>query len=495
MRSSGVLMHISSLSSPYGIGTLGEEARKFVDFLDQSGQKYWQMLPICPTGYGDSPYQSFSTFAGNPYFVDLKYLCYDGLLTKEEIEECPWGEDETRVDYGTLYNSRHKVLHIAYERFVDRIPAIYNEFCEKHAHWLDDYALFMAIKDDQGGKSWKEWPDDLKFRRKRGLEKARKELSYEVGYYKAVQFWFFCHWNALKDYANAKGIKLIGDVPIYVSGDGADIWANPKQFYMNKDLEFVEVAGCPPDAFSEDGQLWGNPLYRWNVMKKDGYSWWLKRIKHLSELFDVVRIDHFRGFAGFYAIPGKDDTAKNGKWKKGPGMDLFNTIKKELGDIEIVVEDLGTLTPDVFALVEEAGYPGMKVLQFAFDSKNDSSYLPHNHTKNTIVYTGTHDNDTILGWAEHSPESTVQYAVDYLGLNKEEGYNWGMMKACWSSVCDMSIVTMQDLLDMDGSARMNVPSTSVGNWQWRMKPGSITKELTDKIYKYMETYARLKKVD
>lgn len=493
MRSSGILMHISSLPSPYGIGTLGDEARRFVDFLAASGQQYWQMLPICPTGYGDSPYQSFSTFAGNPYFIDLTYLCYDGLLKREEIERLDWGGDETKVDYGTLYVSRHKVLHIAYERFVDRIPKEYDEFCEKNEHWLEDYALFMAIKDANGGKSWKEWPDDLKFRRKKGLDKAKKDLAHEVGYYKALQFWFYCHWNALKEYANKKGIKLIGDIPIYVSGDGADIWANPKQFYMDKNMEFIDVAGCPPDAFSEDGQLWGNPLFRWDVMKKDGYSWWVKRIKHMADLFDIVRIDHFRGFAGYYAIPGKDENAKNGVWKKGPGMDLFNTFKAELGELDIIVEDLGVLTPDVLQLVEDVGYPGMKVLQFAFDSKTDSAYLPHNHIKNCIVYTGSHDNDTILGWVDKSPEHAVEYAREYLGLNEEEGYNWGMMKAAWASVSDMAIVTMQDLLDLGSEARMNIPSTSEGNWQWRMKPGACNRALADKIYKYMVNFSRLKK--
>lgn len=493
MRSSGVLMHISSLPSPYGIGTLGDEARRFVDFLAASGQQYWQMLPIHPTGYGDSPYQSFSTFAGNPYFVDLTYLCYDGLLKREEIEAFSWGQDETRVDYGTIYISRHKVLHLAYSRFLERIPAEYEAFCEENAFWLDDYALFMALKDANGGKSWKEWPKEVKNRQKKGMDKARKELAYEIGYYKAIQFWFSCHWNALKDYANKRGIRLIGDIPIYVSGDSADIWANPKQFYMDKNMEFIEVAGCPPDAFSEDGQLWGNPLYRWNVMKKDGYRWWIGRISYLSKLFDVIRIDHFRGFAGYYAIPGKDENAKNGVWKKGPGMDLFRALQEELGEMDIIVEDLGTLTPDVYELVEAVGYPGMKVLQFAFDAKTDSAYLPHNHVKNSIVYTGSHDNDTILGWAEHSPAHTLQYAVEYLGLTEEEGYHWGMMRAAWASICDMAVVTMQDLLGLDGSARMNVPSTSSGNWQWRMKRGAVTKELTEKIYRQMVNYSRLKK--
>ncbi len=494
MRSSGILMHISSLPSPYGIGTLGDEARRFVDFLAASGQQYWNMLPICPTGYGDSPYQSFSTFAGNPYFVDLNYLCYDGLLRKEEIESCNWGQDDTQVDYEAVYNGRKQILGKAYERFVEReLPAEYEAFCLENAYWLEDYALYMAIKGANDNKCWKEWPEDLKFRKVRALNKAKKELDYQIGYHKAVQFWFSCHWNALKTYANERGIQLIGDLPIYVSGDGADIWSNPKQFFMDKNLEFIDVAGCPPDAFSEEGQLWGNPLFRWNVMKKDGYSWWIKRIKRMTELFDVVRIDHFRGFAGYYAIPGKDTTAKNGEWRKGPGMDLFLKLEESLGKVNIIVEDLGTLTPDVFQLLEDTGYPGMKVLQFAFDSKDNSAYLPHNHIKNSIVYTGTHDNDTILGWVEHSPESTVTYAREYLGLNEEEGYHWGMMKAAWASVCDMAIVTMQDLLGLDGTARMNTPATAQGNWKWRMKPNAYDNNLALKIYGYMENYARLKK--
>lgn len=492
MRSSGVLMHISSLPSPYGIGTLGAEARKFVDFLAASGQQYWQMLPIGPTGYGDSPYQSFSTFAGNPYFIDLTYLQYDGLLLPEEIEACDWGEDPEKVDYGKVCWYRNQILHKAYERFLSRtIPAAYTDFCQNHADWLEDYALFMAIKDAQGGRSWKEWPKALKSREKTALKKAAETYAYEIGYHKAVQFWFYCHWNALKEYAHERGVRLIGDIPIYVSGDGADIWSAPEQFDMAADFSFVEVAGCPPDAFSEDGQLWGNPLFRWDVMKAEGYSWWIRRIRHMAELFDVIRIDHFRGFAGYYAIPGTDTTAKNGVWRKGPGIDLFHKLKEELGDLSIIVEDLGTLTPDVWELLEAVGYPGMKVLQFAFDAKNDSVYLPHNHIKNCVVYTGSHDNDTILGWAASVPEATLKYASDYLGLNAEEGYHWGMMRGAWASVADLSIVTMQDLLGLDGRGRMNRPSTAEGNWQWRMQQDGCTAELAAKIWGYMETYARL----
>lgn len=491
MRSSGVLMHISSLPSPYGIGTLGDEARKYVDFLAAAGQKYWQMLPICPTGYGDSPYQSFSAFAGNPYFVDLTYLCYDGLLKKEEIEACYWGTNPAYVDYAAVYEGRKVVLEIAYERFLKRIPKEYDAFCEENAYWLEDYALYMAIKGANDNKPWTQWPEGLKRRKSQAMKKAKEELAYEIGYHKVVQFWFRCHWDALKNYAHSKGIQLIGDLPIYVSGDGADIWSNPKQFYLDKDLNPIEVAGCPPDAFSEAGQLWGNPLFRWNAMKKDGYAWWTARIKHMSELFDVVRIDHFRGFAGYYAIPAADDTAKNGVWKKGPGMDLFRTMQEKLGKLNIIVEDLGTLTPDVLQLLQDSGFPGMKVLQFAFDCKNNSAYLPHNHIKHSIVYTGTHDNDTILGWISHAPQATIDYATEYLKLSEQEGYHWGMMRAAWASVCDMAIVTMQDLLGLDGSARMNTPSTKENNWQWRMLPNAIDANLVHRMYEAMINYARL----
>lgn len=495
MRSSGVLMHISSLPSEYGIGTLGEEARKFVDFLVEAGQQYWQVLPVCPTGYGDSPYQSFSTFAGNPYFIDLKYLCYDGLLTKEECEECYWGEKDTEVDYGAVYWYRRQVLKKAYDRFLHRIAHEheYEHFCRENAYWLDDYAMYMAFKDGNEGKPWCKWDDGLKFREERALEEAREQYKYEIGFWKVVQFWFSCHWNTLKKYANERGISIIGDLPIYVSSDSSDVWAQPDQFYLDENLDPIEVAGCPPDAFTADGQLWGNPLFRWDVMKEDGYSWWTKRMKHMSKLFDVVRIDHFRGFESYYAIPAKDENARRGKWKKGPGMDLFHTIEEKLGKLDIIIEDLGFLTPEVLQLVKDSGFPGMKLLQFAFDVKNDSAYLPHNHIPNSVVYTGSHDNDTILGWMEHASKEAVAYATEYLRLNEEEGANWGMMKAAWASVSNMSIVTMQDLLGLGGEARMNMPSTSGTNWKWRMKKDAYDSALAKKIYQYMEVYARLRR--
>lgn len=492
MRTSGVLMPISSLPSQYGIGTMGKEARRFVDFLEKGGQTYWQILPICPTSYGDSPYQSFSSFAGNPYFIDLELLCKDKLLTKKECESYKWGKKPQYVDYGIMYVNRYALLRKAYERFSKKTPADYEAFCSKEAEWLDEYTLFMALKDANGGVAWSEWDDALKFRKPEAMEEAKEKYADDIAFYKMLQYLFFKQWTALKAYANEKGIRIIGDVPIYVAMDSADVWANPTQFYLDKDLNPIEVAGCPPDAFSADGQLWGNPLFRWDVMKKDSYSWWTKRISAMAKLYDIVRIDHFRGFDSFYAIPAKDDTAKNGVWKDGPGMDLFNVLEKKLGKLPIIVEDLGFLTPSVKKLLKDSGFPGMKVIQFAFDSREDSDYLPHNYPQHCVVYTGTHDNDTVTGWMKTAPKDCVRFAKDYLNLTKEEGYNWGMMRAAWSSVADMAIVPMQDLLGLDSKARINIPSTTGGNWQWRATPEQIDNKLAKKLHKCMQMYARLR---
>lgn len=492
MRTSGVLMPISSLPSQYGIGTMGKEARRFVDFLEKGGQTYWQILPICPTSYGDSPYQSFSSFAGNPYFIDLELLCKDKLLTKKECESYKWGKKPQYVDYGIMYVNRYALLRKAYERFSKKTPADYEAFCSKEAEWLDEYTLFMALKDANGGVAWSEWDDALKFRKPEAIAEAKEKYADDIAFYKMLQYLFFKQWTALKAYANEKGIRIIGDVPIYVAMDSADVWANPTQFYLDKDLNPIEVAGCPPDAFSADGQLWGNPLFRWDVMKKDDYSWWTKRISAMAKLYDIVRIDHFRGFDSFYAIPAKDDTAKNGVWKDGPGMDLFNVLEKKLGKLPIIVEDLGFLTPSVKKLLKDSGFPGMKVIQFAFDSREDSDYLPHNYPQHCVVYTGAHDNDTVMGWMKTAPKDCVRFAKDYLNLTKEEGYNWGMMRAAWSSVADMAIVPMQDLLGLDSKARINIPSTTGGNWQWRATPEQIDNKLAKKLHKCMQMYARLR---
>ena len=493
MRTSGVLMPISSLPSPYGIGTMGKQARRFVDFLVRGGQKYWQILPICPTSYGDSPYQSFSSFAGNPYFIDLEYLCKDKLLTKKECESFQWGSNPKYVDYGIMYESRYALLRKAYVRFMKKKPQDFDEFCEKEKQWLDDYALFMALKDANDGQAWSKWDKDLRLRKKEAMESAKEQYAEEIRFYKMLQYLFYKQWNELKAYANEEGIEIIGDVPIYVAGDSADVWANPDQFYLDENLEPIEVAGCPPDAFSDDGQLWGNPLFRWDVMKKDGYTWWARRIKAMSELYDIIRIDHFRGFDSYYAIPAKDDTAKNGQWKEGPGMDLFTELEKKLGKLPIIVEDLGFLTPSVHKLLKDSGFPGMKVIQFAFDSREESDYLPHTYTNHCVVYTGTHDNDTVMGWMKTAPKASVKYAKEYLNLTKEEGYNWGMMRAAWSSVADMAIVPMQDILGLGSEARINTPSTLGENWKWRATPEQIDTKIAKKLHHYMQMYGRVNK--
>lgn len=490
MRTSGILMHISSLPSEYGIGTMGREARKFVDFLVKSGQTYWQILPICPTSYGDSPYQSFSSLAGNPYFIDPETLCKDKLLTVQECKSYSWGRKKTEVDFGILYENRYDLLKKAYARFIKKEPKDYQEFCEKEQAWLDDYAVFMALKDANGGAAWSEWKQELRFRDEDAMNAVREEYAEEINFYKMLQYLFFKQWWSLKEYANRKGIQIIGDVPIYVAGDSADVWANPEQFYLDENLNPIEVAGCPPDAFSEDGQLWGNPLFRWDVMKADGYRWWTNRIGAMSKLYDIVRIDHFRGFDSYYAIPAKDTTAKNGVWKEGPGMDLFNTMEAKLGKLNIIVEDLGFLTPSVLKLVKDSGFPGMKLIQFAFDTREESDYLPHNYQSHSVVYTGTHDNDTILGWMKTAPRDSVNFAKKYFNLTKEEGYNWGMMRGAWASVSDMAIVPMQDILGLDGKARMNTPSTLGCNWKWRAKADQITPQLAKKVKKYMKMYGR-----
>lgn len=491
MRSSGILMHISSLPSPYGIGTLGEEAYHFVDFLKQAKQTYWQILPVNQTSFGDSPYQSFSGFAGNPYFIDLNFLCENGYLEDGVCDLYDWGDDETQVDYGTMYQSRYEVLHIAFENFIEHIPKDFASFCEEQKDWLEDYALFMALKETHDGKPWIEWEEPLKKREEEAIKKAKEACAVDMQFWKMTQYFFFQQWNKLKAYANKNGIQIVGDVPIYVAADSVDVWTNPEQFYLDENRNMIDVAGCPPDAFCADGQLWGNPLFNWDVMKVDDYAWWTKRIAYIVTLYDVVRIDHFRGFESYYAIPAKDKTARNGEWRKGPGIELFKRMEEKLGKLNIIVEDLGYLTEDVIQMVKDSGYPGMKVLQFAFDSRESNNYLPHTYERNCVVYTGTHDNDTILGWFEHAPKDSVQFAKDYLRLQESEGYHWGMMKAVWASVGDTVFVTMQDLLGLGSEARMNTPSTLGCNWKWRITKGQITSELADKIAENMTLYARI----
>lgn len=489
-RASGILMHISSLPSPYGIGTFGKEAYQFVDFLKQAGQRYWQILPIGPTSYGDSPYQSYSTFAGNPYFVDLDFLREQKLLAPEELSRPNWGNDAAAVDFPALEKYRFAVLHRAFSRF-DQTHTAFQKFCKKQSWWLDDYALYMALKGQNDGKGWMEWDKGLRLRKPAALKAAREELHSECAFWAFVQYEFFAQWSKLKKYAAKKGIKIIGDIPIYVALDSADVWANRELFQLDKDGRPIEVSGCPPDAFSATGQLWGNPLYRWDRHKKDGYKWWMRRIQAASERYDVTRIDHFRGFDSYYAIPYGDETAENGHWRKGPGWDFFKTLQRTLGDVPIIAEDLGYLTDSVRKLLKKTGYPGMKVLQFAFDSREESDYLPHNYDKNCVVYTGTHDNDTIDGWFHTIPGEDAAFCRDYLRLNEAEGYHWGFIKGAWASVGDTAIAQMQDFLNLDTSARMNTPSTVGCNWKWRLTPGVLDVALAKKIRHITKLYGRL----
>ncbi len=490
MRASGVLMHLTSLSSPHGIGTMGKEARAFADFLAAGGQRYWQLLPLGPTGYGDSPYQSFSTFAGNPYLIDLDTLAEEGLLTEPEYAGEDWGEDPQRVDFGLLYRKRYPVLKKAVRRLLERKEPEYEMFLAENAHWLPDYALFMALKDAGDGAPWWQWPEELRRREPHALARAGEELREETDFWQGVQYLFFRQWQKLKEYVNGRGISLIGDLPIYVALDSADVWAGPELFQLDRELVPTEVAGCPPDAFAADGQLWGNPLFDWERMEADGYAWWIGRIAHQLRLYDMLRIDHFRGFESYYAIPFGEETARNGRWRPGPGMKLFRAVEAALGQKDIIAEDLGYLTPEVRQMLAESGFPGMKVLQFAFDSREESDYRPHNYDKNCVVYVGTHDNDTALGWLDTVSPEDRRYAMDYLKLTGAEGYHWGLMRGAWASAARLAVVTAQDLLGLGSGARMNTPSTLGGNWQWRAMPGVFTEELAQRLRRETGIYRR-----
>lgn len=619
MRKSGILLPITSIPSDYGIGGFSTEARKFVDRLDKGGVAYWQILPLGPTGYGDSPYQSFSTFAGNPYLIDLETLISDGLLTREDIVEvcgedspfaypaitpddayrAPWdgitvnlpvspsvlkkaleaykaskapataassgtpatvaagtpasavadnaaedAEGTTDVsdtasdsedilhkgpetvavsipgsvmnaykqgydpnnyaEYGFLYETRLKILRKAYDRFSAALTedgeplnecGLYKDFIERNKHWLHDYALFMTIKNSQGGASWNTWEDGLKTRDKATLDKFESEHADDIAFQIFVQFIFELQWFDLKAYANDKGILIIGDIPIYVSLDSSDAWSHPELFYFDKDLEPIEVAGCPPDAFSELGQLWGNPLYDWDYQKKTGYEWWLLRAEKCFKLYDVVRLDHFRGFDEYYAIPAQDKDARNGKWKKGPGMDLFNSIRKKLGSVPIIAEDLGIITDSVRELLAESGYPGMKILQFAFDASGSSCYLPHFfENTNSVIYTGTHDNDTTRGWYRSLPDWDKKFIQDYFGswTHSEEDITWDFIRLALMSISKLAIIPMQDFLLVGSEGRINTPATLGNNFKWRMKKGEFSEGLAEYINRLLFIYARLR---
>lgn len=494
MRRSGILLPVSSIPSEYGIGTFGKKAYEFVDFLKASGQKLWQILPLGQTGYGDSPYQSFSTFAGNPYFIDLGKLIDGGFLTRWECDECDFGTNPEYVDYEKMYYSRYKLLRKAYDRFIERGLAgdrLYLDFVSKNDYWLQDYALYMAVKDSFGSVCWVEWDEDIRLRKPSAIKEYTEKLADEIGFYKFQQFIFATQWTALKRYANEKGVQIVGDIPIYVAFDSADTWANPELFQLDKENLPIGVAGCPPDAFSETGQLWGNPLYAWDYHEKTDFDWWMKRIAYCYELYDIVRIDHFRGFDEYWFVPYGDETAVNGHWTKGPGYKLFETMKRRLGDKAVIAEDLGFLTDSVIELVEKTGFPGMKIMEFAFGSDATNEYLPHNLKPNCIVYTGTHDNETIVGWYENIGEQERTYVDEYLGIRDRSEVNMKFITAAFCSVAETVVIPLQDYLGLGNEARINTPSTLGGNWEWRMKDGVLTKDLAETIYKITKNYGRL----
>ncbi|MBQ6733612.1 MAG: 4-alpha-glucanotransferase [Lachnospiraceae bacterium] len=509
-RACGILLPVFSLPSPYGIGCFSKEAYAFVDFLAAAGASYWQVLPMGPTGYGDSPYQSFSTFAGIPYFIDPETLAKDGWISKTSLRRYDFGKDAARIDYGKLFEHRIAMLREAYQGSpfgkggIGREVREFHAFVRKNKHWLPDYALFMALKAAHGGASWETWEEDLRLRRIRAINLARREYADEIGFQYFLQFIFDKQWRALKAYAARKGIKIIGDLPIYVAYDSSDVWAQPELFYLDEHARMIEVAGCPPDDFTKLGQLWGNPLYRWDVHAKQHYAWWTERMRHAFTLYDVVRMDHFRGFEAYYCIKASRRDAVKGVWRKGPGAALFKAVEKAIGKQEIIAEDLGFLTPAVHKLKNGLGYPGMKVLQFAFypDEKGNytSDYLPYQYDKNCVVYTGTHDNHTTRGWWETMKKKDAAYAWKYLQpqlLKAEKKEAEGkavtraMVTAALASTADTAVLPMQDLLLLGAEARINTPSTIGENWVWRMEQGAASKALAKEFRAQAEVYGRL----
>lgn len=490
-RRSGVLMHIASLPGPYGIGTLGQPARDFIDNLVQAGQSWWQILPVCPTGYGDSPYQSFSAFAGNTDLIDPALLCEAGWLTKEELALAEYSGPAQCVDYAFVQTNRRELFAHVWQRFRQNPPADFDTFCQRHAAWLEDYALFMAVKEAHNGLPLERWDRDIRLRRRGVVAMWRVKCAEQVAYYKMLQYLFFTQWKSLKVYANSRGIGIIGDIPIYVSGDSADVWANAHLFDLDSEGRPREVAGCPPDAFSADGQLWGNPVYNWRAMRMSGYRFWVMRLAESLRLYDALRIDHFRGFASYYCIPAGAANARVGVWRKGPGMALWRVVRRRLGELPIIAEDLGLLTPEVKQLLQDSGFPGMKVLQFAFADEGESDHLPHWHTRNSVVYTGTHDNDTLDGWLAQADAAEIAFARRYLGVPAGENLRQPVMAAALASVAAVCVLTMQDLLGLGTEARMNVPSTVGGNWMWRATEAQMKPEAFRWLREQTAVYGRL----
>ena len=485
-----MLLPVASLPSKYGIGAFSKEAYEFVDQLKQAGQQYWQILPLGPTGYGDSPYQSFSAFAGNPYFIDLGVLIRDGWLTGEECDGVDFGSNLREIDYEKIYTNRFPLLKKAYDRWKETLVGAKTGKLDPETM---EYCFYMAVKDRFEGQSWDLWDEDIRLRKPAAMKKYKEELEDEIGFYAFLQTQFELQWKALKEYANRQGIRIIGDIPIYVAFDSADSWCHPELFQFNRNREPELVAGCPPDGFSPTGQLWGNPLYRWDYHRQTGYEWWLKRMEYSFALYDVVRVDHFRGFDEYYAIPAGHTTAEIGEWKKGPGIDFFHVIKDKLGDLDIIAEDLGFLTPSVLQLLEDSGFPGMKVLEFAFDPSGESVYLPHNYPRNCVVYTGTHDNDTLQGWFSDLDWGSKDFAYRYIGNHRTptEEIHWDFIRLALASVADLAVIPVQDYLGLGRESRVNEPSTLGGNWNWRMLAGELNHDILSYCWHMAKWYGRL----
>ncbi|MEN2998432.1 MAG: 4-alpha-glucanotransferase [Brevinematia bacterium] len=492
-RSSGILLHITSLPGKYGIGSLGNEAYEFVKFLVISGQRLWQILPLGPTGYGDSPYQCFSAFAGNPLLIDIDRLIQRKLISKADIPLEQFSEEY--VDYGKVIKFKYEIFRKAFDNFKKRedfLKGSFSRFCKANSWWLEDFSLFMALKSHFGWKSWLEWEDDIKFRRRNAVDYYERLLEEEIEFHKFLQFIFFDDWFELKAFANRNGVEIVGDIPIFVAMDSADTWSNTDIFMFDENLTPIKVAGVPPDYFSPTGQLWGNPLYDWDKLRETNYEWWIARVKMSLKMYDYVRIDHFRGFAGYWAVPYGSETAVNGKWEKAYGDELFTVVQEVLGrNLPIIAEDLGVITPDVVALREKFCFPGMKVLQFAFNNWQDNEYLPHNYDRNCVVYTGTHDNDTTVGWFRTISDEDRKYVMKYVGISNEKEINWALIRLAISSSAVFSIFPMQDILGLGSEARMNKPGVAYGNWSWRVRKDQITEKVAEKLYSLSKLYSRI----
>ncbi|NLA78888.1 MAG: 4-alpha-glucanotransferase [Erysipelothrix sp.] len=488
-RSSGILMHISSLPGPYGIGDFGQGAYAFVDFLVKSKQRYWQILPLGTTGFGDSPYQNFSAYAGNWYFINLDELIEVGFLLKSEVDAYPLQTSTTTVDYALLYQHKMLLLRMAYNRVKTIMKDKLQHFMAI-TPWLRDFALFMVLKAHHQNKSWLQWQAEFRIYNSDAVLAFEQAHQDEIYFHVFLQYCFNQQWFNLKRYANKQGVQIIGDIPIYVAEDSVELWVTPHLFQLDRQLMPVSVAGYPPDAFSKTGQLWGNPLYDWQNMADENYSWWITRLRHALKMYDVLRIDHFMGFENYWKIPYGATDAVQGVWVKGPGKKLFAQIKKELGDVNIIAEDLGLITDDVRELIHFCGYPGMKVLQFAFNPFSNSEYLPHNHVQNSVVYTGTHDNSTICGWLATRSDLEMAFIKAYVKLDQGEGYHWGMIRSAWASVANLAIAPMQDFLGLSDTARMNEPATIGKNWRWRLKQEQLTDALANQIKILTRLYHR-----